>query len=43
MTEIQVLADAAHELLGRDVIFQVARVEQAQLQLPHHAVRPSAR
>jgi hypothetical protein len=31
ITEIQALVDAAQEVLGRDVIFQIERVEQALL------------
>ncbi|AKN25695.1 hypothetical protein AB691_0784 [Stutzerimonas stutzeri] len=31
VTEIQALVDAAQEVLGRDVIFQVERVEQPLL------------
>jgi len=31
VTEIQALVDAAQEVLGRDVLFQVERVEQALL------------
>lgn len=31
ITEIQALVDAAQEMLGRDVIFQIERVEQALL------------
>jgi len=30
-TEIQALVDAAQEMLGRDVTFQIERVEQALL------------
>ncbi|ETD48472.1 hypothetical protein X778_23105 [Pseudomonas aeruginosa VRFPA07] len=31
ITEIQALVDAAQGVLGRDVIFQIERVEQALL------------
>ena len=31
VTEIQALVDAAQEVFGRDVIFQIERVEQALL------------
>ncbi len=31
ITEIQALVDAAQEMLGRDVVFQIERVEQALL------------
>jgi hypothetical protein len=31
ITEIQALVDAAQEVLSRDVIFQIERVEQALL------------
>ncbi|MCY1430066.1 hypothetical protein D9M71_460040 [compost metagenome] len=31
VTEIQALVDAAQEVLGRDVIFQIERVEQTLL------------
>jgi hypothetical protein len=31
VTEIQALVDVAQEVLGRDVLFQVERVEQALL------------
>ncbi|BAP80976.1 hypothetical protein MT1_3801 [Pseudomonas sp. MT-1] len=31
ITEIQALVDAAQEMLGRDVIFEIERVEQALL------------
>jgi len=44
VTDILALVDAAHEVLGRDVIFQIERVEQELLSsrsLPHHAVRPT--
>ncbi|RFQ09598.1 hypothetical protein D0N87_32540, partial [Pseudomonas sp. ATCC 13867] len=30
VTEIQALVDAAQEVLGRDVLFQIERIEQAR-------------